>query len=295
MTILRRSVRAPRSRAGRDAKIAPVRRSLAGLLFGLAAIVGSLALSAFWLQFTAFSPDHTHSAAAAVLEDNDIKNEVAEVISNATAAQLRPGDPAAAQTINATVLQVANTSQGAKLLADIITEAHSRLIGVRDEPVQITPEELVEITRDQQAIVVPAVTLDVPKVGPLSVMREVLKWLIPIAAGLAIVFMILGFAAHPERFELLQSLGFLLLGMALLLLVIGYVVPAFVIPLLTDNVWIGAVPRLARNSLGLLLGIMLLLVGAGLGCLAAAAASRRRDRWSQPIRRSSYREERRWS
>src|SRR5262245_51422436 len=174
---------------GRDAKIAPVRRSLAGLLFGLAAIFGSLALSAFWLQYTAFSPDHTHSAAAAVLGDSDIKNEVAQVISNATAAQLRPGDPAAAQAINATVLQVANTGEGAKLLADIIADAHKRLIGLRAEPVEITPEQLVQVTRDQQAILVPAVTLDVPEVGALSFIRELLKWLIPISAGLALVFM----------------------------------------------------------------------------------------------------------
>src|SRR3954471_269783 len=275
--------------------MSPVRRSLAGLLFASAAVLASLALSAFWLQFTAFSPDHTHSAARAVLQDKDIKNEVAQIISNATAAQLRPGDPAAAQAINSIVLQVANTAQGAGLMADIVADAHARLIGARDEPVEITSEDLVAITRDQQAVVVPAITLEVPKVTALSIMREVLKWLIPIAAGLALVFMILGFAAHPEKFEMLQSLGFLLIGMALLLLLIGYVVPAFVIPLFTDNVWIGAMPRLARDSLGLLLGIMLLLIGAGLGCLAAAAASRRRDRWSQPIRRTSYRGERRWS
>ena len=222
--------------------MAPVRRSLAGLLFGLAAIAGSIALSAFWLQFTAFSPEHTHSAARAVLKDDDIKNELARVITDATAAQLPEVPPVELQKA---IVAAANTSQGAALMADIVADAHTRLIGERDEPVQITSEQLVQVVRDQRAIVVPAVTLDVPKVTALSITREVLKWLIPIAAGLALVFIILGFAAHPERAELFQSLGFMLLGMAVLLLLIGFIVPAFVIPAFSENVWIGAVPRLA--------------------------------------------------
>jgi hypothetical protein len=269
-----------------------VRRSLAGLLFGLASIVGSLAVSGFWLQFTAFSPGHTRGAAAAVLEDKDIKNELAKVIAEATAAQLPEIPPVELQ---ARILQVANTDAGAKLLADLVADAHSRLIGTRDQPVQITSQQLVEIVRDERAMVVPTIILPVPKVAALSAIRQTLNWLVPIAGGLAVLLIVLGFAAHPEKSELMQSLAFLLFGMALLLLIIGYVIPSFVVPLFSDNVWVGAVPRLARDSLPLLLALVLLLCGGGLACLAGASASKRRDRWSQPIRRTSYREERRWS
>ncbi len=178
------------------ATILAVRRSLAGLLFGLAAIFASLALSSFWLQFTAFSPGHTWSAAEAVLEDSEIKNEVALVIANAVSAQLgATGDVTmSAPEIQKRVLQVANTSAGAAILADIVADAHAKLIGASDEPVVISPEQLVEIVRTEQVSVVPPITLDVPTVTPLSVIREVLKWLIPIAAGLALVLLILGFA-----------------------------------------------------------------------------------------------------
>lgn len=274
-----------------------MRRSLAGLLFGFACVFGSLALSSFWLQFTAFSPGHTRAAAGAVLEDSEIKNEVALVIANAVSAQLAgTGDiTVSAPEIQKRVLAVANTGAGAEILSDIVADAHAKLIGATDEPVQITSEQLVQIVRDERASVVPTITLDVPTVTPLSVMREVLRWLVPIAAGLALVLVILGFAAHPERAELLRSLGFLLLGLGVMLLIVGYIVPTFVLPILTDNVWVNAVPRLAREALPLLIGMVFLLAGSGLGCLAAAAASKRRDRWSQPVRRTSYREERRWS
>jgi hypothetical protein len=271
--------------------MAAVRRSLASLLFGLAAIAGSLALSGFWLQYTAFSPGHTRSAAAAVLEDNDIKNEVAKAIADATVTQI---PQFTAVDIRSIVLQTANTRQGAALLADIVADAHAHLIGASDAPVQITSEQLVEILRDQRVAVVPAIDLAIPRVGALSVMRQILKWMVPITAGLTVLLIVLGFAAHPEKPEFLRSMAMLFFGFALLLVIIGYVVPAFVVTLFTANVWVNALPRLASDSLPLLLGLTVVLCGAGLGCVAGGAASKRRDRWSQPIRRSSYREERRW-
>lgn len=278
--------------------MARVRRSLAGLLFGFASIVGSLALSGFWLQFTAFSPDRTRSAAEAVLEDGDIKNEIARLIANNTVMQLNAStatvgiDP---EPVRQLVFDNLKTAQGANLMADVVADAHARLIGSSDKLVQITPEQMVPLVGNEVAMSAPTITLPVEKVAALSVMRETLKWLVPIAAGLALVLVLLGFAAHPEKPELFRSMGVMLLGMALLLVVIGYIVPTLILPLLTKNVWVGAVPRLAADSLPLLAGLTLLLVGAGVGCLAGASASRRRDRWSQPIRRTSYREERRWS
>ncbi len=278
--------------------MASVRRSLAGLLFGLASICGSLALSAFWLQFTAFSPDRAKGAAEAVLQDDDIKNEIARLIANQTVQKLNEstGTPGIdTEPVKQLVFDNLKTAEGAKLLANVVADAHARLIGSSDKLVQITPEQMVPLVGNEIAMTSPTITLPVEKVSVLNVMRQVLKWLVPVAAGLAVVLLLLGFAAHPEKAELFRSLGVLLLGMALLLVVVGYVVPTVVLPLFTKDVWVGAVPRLAADSLPLLLGMTLILIGAGVGCLAGASASRRRDRWSQPIRRTSYREERRWS
>ncbi|MCU1396478.1 MAG: hypothetical protein JWM34_4906 [Ilumatobacteraceae bacterium] len=271
--------------------MSPVRRSLASLLFGLAAIVGSLALSGFWLQYTALSPGRTRDNAAAVLGDNDIKNEVATAIATATVAQL---PQFTAVDIHSIVVQTESTNEGARLMADIVADAHARLIGADSKPVTITSDELVEILRDQRAAVVPPVVLPVPRVGALSTMREVLVWLLPIGGGLAVLLIVLALAAHPEKPELLRSLAELFFALALLLVIVGYVVPAFVVPLFSSDPWVNAVPRLAQDSLPPLLGITVLFCALGLACYAAGAASKRRDRWSQPIRRTSYREERRW-
>jgi hypothetical protein len=269
-----------------------VRRSLAGLLFGLAAIVGSLTVSGFWLKVTAFSPARTKSAIGTVLQDTELKNEVARQIALATAPQLPEIQPV---DLQARIIQVANNKQGAQLLAQIISDAHAKLIGATDKPVLVTPEQLVQVVRDERAELVPTLNLDVPTLAPLSTMREVLQWLVPIGGGVTAILIVLGVLAHPEKNELFQALAFLFFGLAVLLVIIGYVVPSFVVPAFTDNVWANALPRLARDQLSLLVGLILLLVIAGLACLLGSLSTRRRDRWSQPVRRTPYREERRWS
>ncbi|HRE01647.1 MAG TPA: hypothetical protein PLV68_10125, partial [Ilumatobacteraceae bacterium] len=77
-----------------------MRRSLAGVLFGFASMFASLAVSGFWLQFTAFSPSHTRAAAKTVLGDNKIKNELAKLIADSTVVALNGIDAERYPTID---------------------------------------------------------------------------------------------------------------------------------------------------------------------------------------------------
>jgi hypothetical protein len=268
-----------------------VRRSLAGLLFAIASLFGGLAISGFWLQYTAFSPSHSESAAKVVLQDNAIKAELARVIATATGAQLGV-DPA---LVDAKVKETASNPAGAALMAKIVAQAHAVMIGEANPPVQITPQQLVEVLRDERAAALPAVTLPIEKVTVLSLMRQTLRWLVPIAGLAALVLLLLGFAAHPDRPELMKSLSYMLLAFAAFLVVIGYLVPVFLLPKLTKNVWVAAAPRLARDSLPLLASGVAVLVGAAGLCFALAGSTRHRDRWSQPVHRNRHEADRRWS
>ncbi|MEQ1704039.1 MAG: hypothetical protein ABMA25_28360, partial [Ilumatobacteraceae bacterium] len=59
--------------------------------------------------------------------------------------------------------------------------------------------------------------------------------------------------------------------------------------------WAGLPAALADDSLGLLVGLELLLVGGALALLAGTGAMRRRQRWSTPVSTYRYQEERSWS
>lgn len=271
-----------------------MRRSFAGLFFGLAFTCACLAISGFLLQRTAFSPDNTADSASVILGDSAVKQELVTVIVDAAAPTLEAqGVPR--EQIRATVTQVAETNEGAALLADILRDAHAHLIGDSDEPVQITPEQLVQVIRDERAAVLPAVTLPVPRVGILDTAKDIVGWLVPITGIGALVFLVLCFLAHPERTALVRTLGLGLIVLAALIVVFGYVLPKLVPPLLTDSVWANIPPRLADDSLPLIVGAALVLVGAGLALFIGSARMGRSRRWSTPVSTYRYREERSWS
>lgn len=268
-----------------------MRRTLAGLLFGLAYACAALAVAGFILQRTAFDPDRSADSADVVLGDNAIKEELVDVIASSTAAQLGQDE----QAVRTLVASVAEHPEGQAILAQVIHDAHARLIGLQDTPVQITGEELVPILRTQAAADLPSVTLPVPEVTALDYTRRVLLVLVPITAIATLVLVAMGFFAHPERSALLRSLAFGLLLLALLVAVLGYIVPVFVVPLVSDSPWANVPGRLANDSLGIMLGLELLLVGGALALFAGSGISRRRRRWSTPVNTYRYNEERRWS
>lgn len=268
-----------------------VRRTLAGLLFGVAYLCATFALSGWMLQRTAFDPDQTASAAPAVLQDRGIKDELVNLVADATAKELNL-EPA---TVRAQVRSILSTKQGAELMAEILHDAHAHLIGQQSEPVQITGPQMVQVVRDERAALLPAITLPVPRVAVFDWMRTILKWLVPIAALAAVLFALVGLTAHPERSAFIRSLGFGLLILAALFGVLGFIVPRFVLPLLSSSPWANVPVRLAEDSLPLLIGIELLLVGGGLALLAGSGVMRRRRRWSAPISTHRYNEGRQWT
>jgi len=276
-----------------------VRRTFAGLLFGLAAASAAITVAGFLLQRTAFEPSSGSDTARVILGDPQIKDHLVVTIADAVSAQLlktSPNDPNFTQkAVRARVRAVASTKPGAALLATIVRDAHARLIGERDTPVKITAKQLVDATQMQAAADVPTVTLDVPRIGILAAVDSIISWLVPLAGVATIALVAVAMATHPDRSALFKTLGLGLLLLALVVLVVAYVVPRFLVPALSTNPWANVPARLADNSLTRLIAVELLLVSGGLALLLSTGAMRRRRRWSTPVSTYRYQEERRWS
>jgi hypothetical protein len=268
-----------------------VRRTLAGLLFGLAYACASLTIAGFLLQRTAFDPDNSADAADVVLGDDAVKLELVNFIADNVAEQLKFDGAQMRQRVG----QIADTEPGAKLMSTIIHDAHAHLIGDQEEPVTISPQQLFEVTRLEAALSVSPIELPVPTLNPLKIANDILSWMLPIAAIGTLLFAAIGFTAHPDKTALFQSLALGLLLLGVLAALLGYVVPKFLIPALDDTVWAHIPARLADDSLPLLIGLELLLVGGALAIFAGSGIMRRRRRWSTPVSTYRYNEERRWS
>jgi hypothetical protein len=267
-----------------------VRRGLAGLLFFIAAICLALAAGGWYLQRVAFDTSRSGDLARIVLRDDGIRNEITTVAGQATAATL--GVPA--EQIQAQVDQLARTNQGAALMSQIVSDAHAKLIGERSAPVEITAAQLVQLTRDERVGTLPPVVLPVEEVGVLSTIREVLGWAVPIAAIVGGAALLLGLVAHPRKADAVFGIGTFCILAGVIAFGLGYLVPVYALPHLSDNVWAPAIPAIARYALPIVVVASVVLVAAGAGLMLAAAAARRRKAWSSPVP-IRYGDQHRWS
>ncbi len=268
-----------------------MRRGLAGLLFFVAAIGLALAAGGWWLQRVAFDTSHSGDLADVVLRNDAIRDEITTAASDAAAAAV--GLPA--PDLKAQIDQLAQTAQGAALMREIVVESHARLIGERAEPVQITPQQLVELTRNQQAAALPPVTLPVEEVAVLATIDDVLGWIVPIAAIAGGVALLLGLIAHPRKADAVFGIGMFCIAAAVFAVLLGWIVPVFLLPALDDSTWTAVIPAIAEDSLPIVIGAAIVLAAGGLLLIIGASASRRRRDWSSPIAVNRYADQRRWS
>lgn len=272
-----------------------MRRSLAGLLFGVAFAFACVAVSGFLLQRTAFSPSRTAGEAVSILQDEEVQREAINAVANATADQMYPGDPTNATIIRQNIATVATLPAGAPLFGPMLADVHAVLIGDIEGPVVVPPEQLVQITRDERAAVLPPLQVEVPRLGVLATTDAILGWLVPISAVVAIVFFVLCFLARPERPALFRTLGIGLVALAALAILFSYVIPKYLPPVLDDSPWAHTPAIMADASLGLTLFAAFVLTAAGLGLFVASTRMGRGRRWSTPVSTYRYREERSWS
>lgn len=268
-----------------------MRRGVAGLLFFVAAVCLAIAGAGWYLQQVAFDTSRSGELADIILEDAAIRAEIASVAAQATATTL--GLPV--EQVRAQVDALAQTEAGADLMGDIVSDAHARLIGARDEPVQITGAQLVELTRDQRVANVPPVVLPVEEVGALDLTRRTLGWVVPIAAIAGAVALVLGVIAHPRKSDAVFGIGVFCIVAGVAVVLFGYVLPAHVLPLTSDNVWMPAIPAVAEYALPVVIVVAAVLVGGGVALMLGAAAARRRKLWSAPVAIHRYGDQHRWS
>ncbi len=276
---------------GRFGQTLPVRSTLAGLFFGLAYALASLSLSGFLLQRAAFDPDNSAGSAGVVLEDSELKKALVDFIVDNSATALTTS-PSQIEALRIQVNSVADHPDGEQFLAGIIHDAHARLIGDSDEPVMITGADLVPIVRSEAVGDLPPVVLPVPQVAPLKIVNNALDWLVPIGGIATLVLVLLGITAHPERDTAIRWLAYGLLLAGLVVAIVGYVVPKFVVGLASDSVWANIPAKMADDALPLLIGLELLLFGGALGIFASSGMVRRRRRWNAPINTYRYTQDR---
>lgn len=261
-------------------------RTLSALLLLVASIAISIALGGWWMQRIAFTPDDSRDTAAAILGDADIRQEINTVITGASAARLAMSTTELGSMLE---FQVLDTRAGAAVLGPIIKQAHQRILGLHDDPVLVTGVQMIDIVRDQRAADVPTVTLPVPVIGTLKTFRTVTRWLIPIAAAIGAILLLVGIVVRPERHELVRALGEFGIALAVSLMLFGYLIPVHLLTAIDNSTWANAIPRLAARTFSVVLGMSLIFGVGGLALIAFTRGGDKRSQFSRSTSASRYR------
>ena len=256
------------------------------MFFLVAVVAVSIAAGAWWMQRIVFTPDATRATAAAILQEPDIRLDINSLVSAESALVL---DRPITEISTEVESQVLSTRAGALMMAPIIEQLHERIIGLRDDPVEITGVQMIEIVRDQRAADANTVTMPVDPIGTLANMRGLLSWLMLIGAGLGLIMFLLGVITRPERRDVLRGLGELGLALAASMLVFGYFLPVHMMTAIDNQTWTHAIPNLAMRTLPVVLGAIAIFALAGTVLILASASSGKRRQWSTPLSVARYR------
>ncbi len=268
-----------------------MRRSLAGILLIISTVLFAASISAWWLQRVAFTPSADTGTTQAILGDDAILRQIATVVASTTA----PVTSQSPTELREFIQGIAKIDAGAALMNEFVSQAHQRLIGDRDQPVRIDAEQQVQLVRDERVGEMDPITLPVQEVGALSVVDSIAGWIALGGAAAGLLFFVVGIVMRPERGEFSQAVAIGFAALAVLIVVFGYLVPAILLPALSDNIWLGVFPRLANDSLLATLGIAFVSIVLAAAIVLGTNSMRQRRQWSTPLAVGRYRDDRSWS
>lgn len=256
-----------------------------------AAVLVALSIGSWWLRQVAFSPSNDSNVTYSILGDEQIRGQIATIVSGANAAVLSQSPAELREFIE----EIARIPEGAALMSDFVGNSHGRVIGTFERRVVITAQEQVNIVRNELVGETNSLTLPVQRVSSMAFLHD---WLGRFAIGalaLGVLTALAGVFLRPERGEGTFALGALFAATAASLLLFGYLVPLLLLAAFSDDPWMGVFPRLANHhrNVTLLLAVGSLVVAA----LIVFGTSSRRERrqHSTPLNVGRYRDDRSWS
>lgn len=270
-----------------------MQRSLSGIFFLVASVLFGIAVGLWWMTLTVLSPNATTGAAQAILGDTEIRGQLTSIVTGVASGPLEQTP----QELAVFVDRVLRSRPGAAVASEITEAAHERILGLRTEPVQIDGRQLTEIVRDDRVLQLDPVTIPIADVAGLQFFERTSGWAVLVTLALAVVATIAGFIVRPERIDIARGFAELLISVGLGLVVVGFLLPYYVLPAIDDTTWVGAIRRLAGRTAVLDFTLALVLVGIGGYILARLhGGDTRRSSWSSTTPTTRFRgEQRRWS
>jgi hypothetical protein len=238
---------------------------LGSSLLSLGLLAGALALAVWWVHRTAFDTNHTSEVAQAALQNASLRGDLASTIADQVSLTLGLNHAQVQAAADAALEQPGV----APSFAGVLREVHSRLIGETSGPVAVPADLVTRAVSSPSGVKIPSVNLDIATIEPLDTTRLALERALPILIALGIGFSVAGLILHPSKPTALRTIGAWLLGASLVELLFAYAVPTLLLPAVVDSPYADLVAEVDKATIQPLIGVLVMMAGAGLACLIA--------------------------
>ena len=131
------------------------RRVIAGLILGPALLIGSFAWAGYLALQTVFDEDRSETIARELLDNEEVRGQVAENLGVAIERGLPEGVPVSAAQVDAAALAVLEDERVTDLIIEAFGSSHRAFLGQGDAPQTVDLNPLADVAREQIARVSP--------------------------------------------------------------------------------------------------------------------------------------------
>ena len=272
-----------------------IRRSIGGAILGFALFVGSFAWSGFVALQTVFDPDRSREVAEELLDNDEVRSQLAENLSGAIASLIPLEVPVEEGVVEDVTAEILNDPAVEQAILAAFADTHAAFLGEGDVPGRVDLSAVAVAARERLVTAAPQLDTVVPDAPPLTLelptdrvpdaspIRSFLRAAVPVLTIVAAAGAILALFATNDRPSILRRAGAWALTTTAAYLILGLGVPYALRQFAPDQAEVIAallsallrsllVPSIALGLAGLaLLGISALWSGA-----AASRGSARR-------------------
>ncbi len=259
-----------------------IRRSLGGAILGFALLVGSFAWSGFAALQTVFDPDRSREVAEELLDNEEVRVQLAENLAGAIGALIPPEVPVEQGLVDQVTTGLLNDPTVEATILAAFTDTHRAFLGEGDVPGQVDLSPVAAVARQNLIAAAPQLDTVVPESPPLTVplptdrvpnagpVRSFLETAVPILAAVAAFGAILALVATNDRPSILRRAGTWAVTTTAIYLILGLGVPYLLRQYAPDQAEV--VAALLSALLRSLLVPSIALAASGLALFGIAAA-----------------------
>ncbi len=252
------------------------RRVIAGVILGPGLLIGSFAWSGFLALRTVFDEDRSREVAEELLDNDEVRSQLAENLGVAIEAAVPDDVPISAEQVDAAALAVLDDPRVTNLILDAFGSTHKAFLGQGDAPESLDLGPVAEVAREQIVAIAPGVAESLPDAPELVVelpteripdsspVKNFLETSVPFLAAFSLVMVLLAFLTTSDRPSVLKRAALWAMGTTVVYLIIGLGVPALLRAIAPAQAEVLAALLTALLRTTLVPSIVLGVVGAGL-------------------------------